>query len=975
MSSRSVAQAGLQEVIFPEIVIQLQRGVEDLRSVIQQFSDRKTKLPDVDLAISTIDECTTFVRGRTTKSSLNNLVSGSNVGAQLNAYLVAIESWREMLHVEGGIAHFILEPARILGLEWANPKLDLFVLLPKSLIPRLSRCDALYGGFKVALQGMANMAEGAPWPWKALPQTALQFITLVQRCLDQPHKIRDLADIISRRMALLLEFSQRNGQFDRELNRSVETFFGDLQRIMLRLRVLQKLHPSRTLALAERTEDIIAGEIEKMREATLHFLASLPMSLPPRAYFSAQTAYTVTETHAMVSRIHANAAVATNQTNITRQVGEFCPFSILIINCRRAMQLSRIPPSKPVIFHGRTELIGKLVNLICHMRPARIAIIGAGGIVLSYLASLPQAMLVLDNLETLWFSEKPTVRNQTALLLEHLASITSLVLVITSRAGVAPNCVQWSNADFTELPPISLDAALDTFIQTAGRPEESTELFALETLLRGVDFMPLAITLLAQLAQLKNPPSELLRRWQTTQTKSIRTRGDHREYSVDISIRLSLDMLMAATGNLESLQLLSVCAHLPDGLRPSILDQLRHSFENIDSARDLLVEFALVTVGPGRELRMLSPVRQFMLVNHPTVGSQLAALRRIYLRIAASGPKEMDETFAQLAKNVVEEYGNLTSFLQYLISVERPSQEIVSAVKSLSQYSFFTFPSVALCEALRSRLGEHPAWLADCLESISRLHFRRSEISAAMATVLLAENLNVEIRNRHRAAWCRLLLGQCHRFRRDLEFANQDVTAALAVFLELGDEQSAASCRVELGDMCRLRGEYDLALGYLTPAREVFERLGVRLRAAQCTKSIGQVEMEQKNLSVAEKELKVARIEFEQLGEQLGAAQCTQFLGRLRHLGNSYDSAENLLVAAETEFSRLGTMSANASCLTDLARLQFDQKKTQQAFDNLQKAKDICLRMGNTIQAQDCDDLIALFRDRVIHDKTADTSV
>ncbi|KAH7043893.1 hypothetical protein BKA62DRAFT_780494 [Auriculariales sp. MPI-PUGE-AT-0066] len=202
--------------------------------------------------------------------------------------------------------------------------------------------------------------------------------------------------------------------------------------------------------------------------------------------------------------------------------------------------------------------------------------------VISVLQTLSRSLLVIDNLETLWFSNNAAAQKTTERFLQRLADVPSLTLIVTSRGSVTPSGIEWTNDQSAELEAISLDAARETFEQIAGRPQVTTECDALDKLLAGVDCMPLAVTLLAQLARRKkNSPSQLLQRWHHSKTTFIHTGGDHRESSVNVSIQISLDLLSAMTGGTEGGRLLSICAHLPDGLRTPVFAQLVTQFSDI----------------------------------------------------------------------------------------------------------------------------------------------------------------------------------------------------------------------------------------------------------------------------------------------------------------------------------------------------------------------------------------------------------
>ncbi|KAH7099941.1 hypothetical protein BKA62DRAFT_772066 [Auriculariales sp. MPI-PUGE-AT-0066] len=510
----------------------------------------------VSVARESIDEWTTIVneRGRA------RLLQAS-----------AMEALVEMLEIENGIAGLVLDPARCLGLSQAKPS-----LCETCTVPKLSTSLAVYEGFKVVVQGLANMTDGAPWPWKAIPQTVLQFTSMVERALDQPQKVRDLADRIARRVSLLLNISQNKGSSNPELDAYVELFLADVQRIIMRLRIIEKTHPAKAFPLTDHIDAVIAGEAEKMQTALQEL----------QVRFAVHTAYGVDATKDMVTEIHARVVSSSSQQAVH-------------ISTRARL------PARPSCFKGRMNQLSALVKLVCESLNVRIAIMGPG-----------------DNLETLWFSNNGAAQKDTERFLQRLADVQSLTLIVTSRGSVTPSGIEWTNDQSAELQAISLNAARETFEQIAGRPSLATELEALDKLLTGVDCMPLAVTLLAQLARQKNSPSQLLQRWHHSKTASS----------------ISLDLLSAMTGGTESGQLLSICAHLPDGLRLLVFAQLVSHFSNIHAARDLLVTFALVSVGSNDELRMLSPVRHFVLKHLPMTTGHLAALREIYFAIAAFGP-------------------------------------------------------------------------------------------------------------------------------------------------------------------------------------------------------------------------------------------------------------------------------------------------------------------------------------------------
>ncbi|KAH7099918.1 hypothetical protein BKA62DRAFT_772044 [Auriculariales sp. MPI-PUGE-AT-0066] len=837
--------------------------------------------------------------------------------------------------------------------------------------PKLSTSLAVYERFKVVVQGLANMTDGAPWPWKAIPQTVLQFTSMVERALDQPQKVRDLTDRIARRVSLLLNITRNKGSSNQELDAYVELFLADVQRIIMRLRIIEKTHPAKAFPLTDHIDAVIELQVSR-----LGTLLTAPTE-ESKVRFAVHTAYGVDATKDMVTEIHARVVSSSSQQAVH-------------ISIRARL------PARPSCFKGRMNQLSALVNLVCESLNARIAIMGPGGMgkttlakailhdeavvnivqdnrffvsvedvidiesaatrlaeqlgvgetsdpqsaAISALQTCSRSLLIIDNLETLWFSNNAAAQKDT----ERPADVRSLTLISA------------------ELEAISLDAARETFEQIAGRPSLATEFTALDQLLTGVDYIPLAVTLLAQLARQKNSPSQLLQRWHHSKTAFIRTGGDHRESSVNVSIQISLDLLSAMTGGTEGGQLLSICAHLPDGLRLPVFAQLVSHFSDIHVARDLLVAFALISVGSNDELRMLSPVRHFVLNRLPMTAGHLAALRGIYFAVAASGPITMDEDFSQLAKNVAPEYGNLTSLLLHLIETEEPSQELHDAVDHVSEYSYYTAPSTTLRESFRLRLTTHPAWLAECLFNLGRTRLKRDEYSLAMENFQAARKLYATLDDKIPEAQCRLLLGQCLQMQGSYEAAERELHAARDSFLELDRELDAARCAQELGNIYRMRGEDEQAVVHFTSARDTFKGPGERLYAAQCTLRLGLIQLDQDNLPAAESELQSAMSQFEAVCDSLGAAQCRNYLGDVRIRQGDYDSAEKLLVSAKEVYVQLGMQSDLASCHWSFGTLYCDQCRALEAIESFETARNIYGLLGLQRNVASCSSEISELR-------------
>ncbi|KAH7102707.1 hypothetical protein BKA62DRAFT_756380, partial [Auriculariales sp. MPI-PUGE-AT-0066] len=882
--------------------------------------------------------------------------------------------------IDKGVAQLVLDPARCL--ELSNAKPDIVV----------------YDGFKIILEGMANTTDGAPWPWKAIPQTILQFAKLVEVRTDHAHE--DQTDRSSGyQRSLDIPDKEDASSHQSELTSFVETFFADMQRIIIRLRVVGKTHPAKAFLLTDRVNAILEDESARMQEALLRL----------QTRFMAYTAYTVESISACVTRIQSTVDTTRAEvqfvghvvqetdvgvdtirttTDTTHAVVTEIRDEVKLLSREKQPTISNRAklPARPTFFNGRDESVNIIVELIRASTGARIAIMGSGGIgktslsliviydervvgvvgdsryfvsvegasdvgaaaqllagqlglpessdplsaAISYFETIPRALLVVDNLETLLFTKNAAAQKDTERMLQRLAGIPTLTLIITSRGAVPPNGIRWSYAPSAGLEAISLAAARETFEQIVGQPELASERDALDTLLANVDCMPLAVTLLAQLAQLNNPPSKLLQRWQQKETSFICSDGDDRESSVDVSIQISLDLLKGMRNGPKGQQLLSICAHLLDGLRPSVFDQLDGHFSEIHRARDLLVKFALISVGPEDELKCSVRFDISLLPPGPECGS---GVRQSHLI-----PTSPD---------------------QYRGTVS----ELFDAITAVSEYAYLTVPSTTLREAFCQRLDAHPVWLAPCLQGVARTQLRQNECALAVVNLHAARKLYTTLGDKFQETVCGWLLGVCLRMQDSLEAAERELLAAKDTFIELGDEGNAAQCAQELGAICMIRDDYAQAKIHFTSARDVFKRHGDRLGAAQCTERLGTIQLFLGNFPEADAELQSALAEFEAIADLSGTAYCAVILANLRMRQSDYDSAEKLQIKRReavlaTEILQAARKLYAESSRRVCGRLRGQSLLLQESFWPTQHkdlaAQEILIQMGQEVDATLC---------------------
>ncbi|KAJ6571182.1 hypothetical protein B0H19DRAFT_1064298 [Mycena capillaripes] len=135
--------------------------------------------------------------------------------------------------------------------------------------------------------------------------------------------------------------------------------------------------------------------------------------------------------------------------------------------------------------------------------------------VVRHLSNGPPSLLILDSLETVW--EPAESRDGIEEFLSHLTDSNHLALIITMWGAERPMKVCWSRPFLVPLGPLSQEAAQKTFTDIA---DDTNEPIEVDKILSLTDNMPLAINLLAHLADLEGCTS-VLSCWEGERTSLI----------------------------------------------------------------------------------------------------------------------------------------------------------------------------------------------------------------------------------------------------------------------------------------------------------------------------------------------------------------------------------------------------------------------------------------------------------------------
>ncbi|KAJ7142090.1 hypothetical protein C8R43DRAFT_1131082 [Mycena crocata] len=376
-----------------------------------------------------------------------------------------------------------------------------------------------------------------------------------------------------------------------------------------------------------------------------------------------------------------------------------------------SMSLPLLPPP-PQIFYGREPEIEAVVGALLSDSP-RVAILGMGGmgktalataalyepsvveryqqrhfvscesadnaaalvtLIGSYLGIEPSAslsrmitkyfsdcgpsILVLDNLETPW--EPLPTRSDVEEFLSLLSDIPQLAIVITMRGAERPAKTKWTRPFLLPLEPISSFAARKTFVDIADDPSEAADEEALTELLDLTGNLPLALTLMANIASFESYAGALAR-WKTEST-GLLSDGAEKTSNLDVSIKVSLASPRLASSP-HAMELLSLISLLPDGISEDDLLASRVPIPGISSCRSALLRTSLVYIDQDGRIKSLSPIRSYIQRFHWPSRSVTDPLRRYFQDLMSVWFSRQQMSSGKLVPRLTSHLGNIRSLV------------------------------------------------------------------------------------------------------------------------------------------------------------------------------------------------------------------------------------------------------------------------------------------------------------------------
>ena len=508
--------------------------------------------------------------------------------------------------------------------------------------------------------------------------------------------------------------------------------------------------------------------------------------------------------------------------------------------------------------------------------------------IVSEINSSPEPLvLLLDNFETPWNVVES--RSETDRILLEIDRIPHVTLFVTMRASIAPfNGDQWQSFQIEE---VDEEAARQIYLDIcpAGKGDP-----ALSVLLQTLGHMPLAITLMANLAKSFDwGAGKLLEKYERIGTDMI-GQGEDAKYSLNVCISLSVDS-PPMKKHPEAYKLLATLAMLPVGTTDDALEEWwACDSPNLVGALQVLTETSLVQ-RHGTHYFVLPVIRSYVLDRSRFPGDVRAAMiasASNFLTHHNSSPG--DPSFKEQSDALSKEEGNLQAILLQATDLE---PKLIEAFLLLGQHQLLTRPRLEVIKhalGLAHQMESHPKLVGDVLTCHGRILLNLDRYDEAIEQFSNARQKYLSIPNEQLAARSSLYLAEVYIFIHDTDACEEAILSAQSVFEKLDDDQGVALSFYYLGSVFGQTDRRTEGIASLTRASEMFQQLQDVPNRAKCLYFLELVYLWDRQYEEGLILGMAAVQEYENLGQYAGDPMLT--LGEILFQKGSYPAALETLV-------------------------------------------------------------------------------
>ena len=550
-------------------------------------------------------------------------------------------------------------------------------------------------------------------------------------------------------------------------------------------------------------------------------------------------------------------------------------------------------------------------------------------------------LIVLDNFETPW--ELPQTRVDVEALLHTLTALKTVTVIITARGSQYPAGVDWTQL-LPPLKPVQLESAIAIF-QTISRKNDEYVI----KLVHAVDCVPLAVTLLGNLAAVDGETTEgLWDRWCEENIQMVES-SDDRLSSLDHSLRLSLSSprMRREPAALIFLSLLSL---LPHGMSSETFKAFSGGIPGIPNTKkalSTLLQNALVFMDSNKSIRILSPIRLYMIAHHLPTFDIRCCLQDHFISLAHTGIQQHDANAKERLRSETE---NIEAMLIDALQTGRPLGTVVEAILAFCHYTYIhgmassrpislavdSLPNLGTFIPSSQKFQMDPTLVK--ASWFRRIHFWKAPNNSQLNII----DESLKLKGDCLGCWGQILSRQMQ-----FEEAQEKLHRALQFHTEAGDIAGQASDLHNLG--CLLSRQHDLEEAEAKFAEAILlrEKVGDLIGKAYDMMGYGHVFLQRSQFNDAETSFLTSLQVFVGQEDELGQASATNNLAQISLCRSMFTTAESQFTQALHLNGRMGNLVGQAESLAGLSCALLLRSSFREARLKIEEAINISLPVEN----------------------------
>jgi tetratricopeptide (TPR) repeat protein len=554
-------------------------------------------------------------------------------------------------------------------------------------------------------------------------------------------------------------------------------------------------------------------------------------------------------------------------------------------------------------------------------------------------ASLTQkeCIICLDNFESPW-DQAAEIRNSVEELLFKITSLRRVTVLVTMRGTERPARTHWTQPTLAPLRTLDNHAAQVAWKHIANNYDG----FA-EQLIAAVDYVPLAVNVLAHLAQATSP-ALLWKEWKEKHTGLIQRGHSHRLSNLEYSIQLSLDS-ERMRDHPSARELLGVLSVLPDGIHTELLDKFKGILGmDILSSLRVLQQCSLIEATTER-YQSHSIIRHFCCSQGLLLLGHEELLNDHYIALAMMNRYQAGS--CDHAEMVLEANNTKATLFRLLKSNYQDQSTLVNAVLTFVNFcmNIGDYSDQLLDEALKFIQQNHlPISLQiGCLQRWGRLYYRKHDLENAKLKLKEAETLCISSLNDDNILYAKILrdLGDIYLDQEATSEAEAIFQEALKLYNAVNDALGQGNCCSKLGGIyIKLKNSQKAGVAY-RDALEFHKILDDNVGQGSDYRGLGDMHLQLQSFNDAGASYQMA-LEFDKAANSMrGQAKDYKALGNTHLKKKDFDKAEAFFGQALELYKAINSSSGQGNISYDLAKIYLKRSQLNEARAAIEMALDM----------------------------------